>query len=177
MAAGLSYDLRKCFDTVPINLSLNIFRQRGADSGVLRALTDFYDAHHKYFKIDGFYAKKFKAANGILQGCPLSMLLLVSMVTTWLEAVRNSGPTATPKSFADDLSVVDQHESLEQVKHNLRLLHDTTCHRSADQQRQELCFWSQECAGGCPRPAQLQAHISPGGRKREAICRAKLDSA
>ena len=127
VAAGLSYDLRNCFDTVPINPSLNIFRQRGADSGVLRALTGFYDAHHKYFKIDGFYAKKFKAANGILQGCPLSMLLLVSMVTTWLEAVRNSVPTATPKSFADDLSVVVQHESLEPVKHNLRLLHDTTC--------------------------------------------------
>ena len=57
------------------------------------------------------------------------MLLLVSMVTTWLEAVRNSVPTATPKikSVAeDDLSVVDQNESFEQVKHNLRLLHDTT---------------------------------------------------
>ena len=127
VAAGLSYDLRKCFDTGPINLSLDIFRQRGADSGVLRALTGFYDAHHKYFKIDGFYAKKFTAANGILQGCPLSMLLLVSMVMTWLEAVRDRVPTATPKSFANDLSVVDQSQSLQQVKHNLRLLHDTTC--------------------------------------------------
>ena len=101
VAAGLGYDLRKCFDMVPISLALDIFRQRGADSGVLRALTGFQDAHHKYFKIDGFYAKKFKAANGTLQGRPLSVLLLVS--------------TATPKSFADDLSVVDQNESLEQV--------------------------------------------------------------
>ena len=56
-------------------------RQRSADDAVLRAITGVYNAHTELVKMDGFNSAGFKAANGILQGCPLSMLV-VSMVST-----------------------------------------------------------------------------------------------
>ena len=110
VAAGLSYDLRKCFDTVPVNLALQVMRQRGADNNVLRTMEGFYKSHSKHFRIDGAYSKSLKPHNGIIQGCPLSMMVLVSLITNWLEYIHS--PEATPRSYADDLSVCAQHARL-----------------------------------------------------------------
>ena len=68
VAAGLSYDLRKCFDTVFVTLALQVMRQRCADNHVLRAMEGFYGAHTKHFHIEGAYSKSFTPHNGIAQG-------------------------------------------------------------------------------------------------------------
>ena len=36
--AGVSYDMAKCFDSVPTHLAINVMRARGADNSVLRAI-------------------------------------------------------------------------------------------------------------------------------------------
>ena len=108
-AGGLSYDLKKAFDTVPIQLALQIMRQRGADNSVLRAMEAFYRQRPKFFRVDGRCSEAFKASNGLLQGCPLSMLVLTSLATTWIEAWQVRTPEVTPRNFADDLSLVVQH--------------------------------------------------------------------
>lgn len=44
-AAGVSYDMRKCFDSIPLELILQLFNFRGADTKVTCALTGFYSQH------------------------------------------------------------------------------------------------------------------------------------
>ena len=105
LTSGISYDMRKCFDTIPMILVLQIFNFRGADSQVTRALNGFYKQHHKYFKLEGSFDTPFRPSNGIIQGCPLSMLLLTSMVSAWCEFCMVQLPQSQPRSYADDLSV------------------------------------------------------------------------
>jgi hypothetical protein len=44
--AGISFDLAKCFDTVPFNLALDVFSARGADVRIVQTLRSFYISHH-----------------------------------------------------------------------------------------------------------------------------------
>jgi exonuclease III len=105
LTSGLSYDMRKCFDTIPVCLVLQIFNHRGADDNVVRAMTGFYQQHQKFFRVDGAYSKAYRPHNGIIQGCPLSMLLLTSLITTWIEFSQSKIPYAVPRCYADDLSL------------------------------------------------------------------------
>jgi hypothetical protein len=105
LTSGISYDMRKCFDTIPMILVLQIFNFRGADSQVTRALNGFYKQHHKYFKLEGSFDTPFRPSNGIIQGCPLSMLLLTSMISAWCEFCMVQLPQSQPRSYADDLSI------------------------------------------------------------------------
>ena len=43
------------------------------------------------------YGKEFAASNGILQGCPLGVLLLNRLMNTWARSVKAGAVTATPK--------------------------------------------------------------------------------
>lgn len=115
-AAGLSYDFAKCFDTVPVDLALHIFNIRGADCKVIKALSGIYHQHTKYFKLDGAYSAEFCPYNSIIQGCPLSMILLTSLVTTWIEFVQHMHPTAVPRSYADDLSITTSSSTKSALK-------------------------------------------------------------
>ena len=166
-AGGLSYDLKKAFDTVPIRLALQIMRQRGADNSVLRAMEVFYGQHRKFFRMDGHYSEAFKASNGILQGCPLSMLVLTSLVATWIEALQAKAPEVTPRSFADDLSLVAQHAQLQQVKSSLRQSRGVTTRfvqLSGMQINGDKCFsfGNKKTSGCCPRHLYAPANLPVG---------------
>ena len=52
------------------------------------------------------YTHSYKPHNGLVQGCPLSMILLTSLTTTWVEhcEVRTRTPQTCPRSYADDLA-------------------------------------------------------------------------
>lgn len=39
-AAGISFDLQECFDTIPYNLALDVFLTRGADPQVVQTLRE-----------------------------------------------------------------------------------------------------------------------------------------
>ena len=116
-AAVLSYDLKKCFDAIPIRLALAVMQHRDADVPTLRALQGFYSQRCRLFKLDGCYTAKFIARNGILQGCPLSMMILTSVATAWLERVLTEHPTASPKACADDLSVWSHSHVCRRLRH------------------------------------------------------------
>ena len=69
--AGLSFDLQKCFDSIPVELALHVFAMRGADLEVVNTLKSFYKAHTKHFRLDGCHSPAFKPCCGIIQGCPV----------------------------------------------------------------------------------------------------------
>ena len=48
--------------------------------------------------------REFRATNGILQGCPLSVILLNLLVSVWAKAI-DSETSASPAAYADDTTV------------------------------------------------------------------------
>ena len=49
------------------------------------------------------YGECFTSANGILQGCPLSLVLLNMLVHVWVVMIQRKVPAASPSAYADDL--------------------------------------------------------------------------
>ena len=45
LTSGISYDMKKCFDSIPINLVIQVFNQRGAFFGIIQALAGLYNTH------------------------------------------------------------------------------------------------------------------------------------
>eukprot|EP00973_Karenia_brevis_P076387 10611368-Karenia_brevis.AAC.1 len=44
----------------------------------------------------------FRSTNGVLQGCPLSVILLNAMVSVWANAVQHRVPGSQAEVFADN---------------------------------------------------------------------------
>ena len=60
---------------------LRIARELGMDDGVLRALAAMYRQLQRAFRLAGALGAWWQATNGILQGCPLSVIL-INLLTT-----------------------------------------------------------------------------------------------
>ena len=60
---------------------LRIARELGMDDGVLRALAAMYRQLRRAFRLAGALGAGWQATNGILQGCPLSVIL-IDLLTT-----------------------------------------------------------------------------------------------
>ena len=125
-AAGVSFDLAKCFDSVPIALALDVLQFRGAPPAIVKCVRSFYQHHTKFFKLDGHYMTQFKPTNGLVQGCPLSMLIVSALVSSWLEYTEAHIPTAVCRSYADDLSGIVQDANPKQVKTGLQQIYQST---------------------------------------------------
>ena len=80
---GLSLDYVKCFDLIPQAVVLRIARELGMDDGVLRALAAMYRQLRRAFRLAGALGAWWQATNGILQGCPLSVILINLLTTAW----------------------------------------------------------------------------------------------
>eukprot|EP00973_Karenia_brevis_P063882 8880516-Karenia_brevis.AAC.1 len=65
-----------------------------------------YDNLQKRFRCGQSYGKPFHAVNGILQGCPLSVLLVNAVMTVWVNAVRQEVQRSEPQAYADDTSAI-----------------------------------------------------------------------
>ena len=80
---GFGLDYIKCFDLIPQSIVLHIALTQGMDLGTHRALSGMYRTLTRCFKIMGCLASFFDATNGILQGCPLSVILINLLTSVW----------------------------------------------------------------------------------------------
>ena len=80
---GLSLDYVKCFDLIPQAVVLRITRGLGMDNGVLRALAAMYRHLWRAFRLAGALRAWWQATNGILKGCPLSVIRINLLTTVW----------------------------------------------------------------------------------------------
>ena len=126
VVGGISNKKEKCFDRVPVGLAVNILRARGCDNRVCKALDGFYSSHVQHFRLEGHYDEPLRPANGLVQGCPLSMLVLSSMVTCWHEHLQASLPGVVPKSYADDISACTKSTRPRQVRAQVVAVHTRT---------------------------------------------------
>ena len=98
--AGVIFDYSKCFDLIPHNILTNIVWGLGMDARIAGPLRSMYRDLRRYFRVGQGIGAEFTASNGILQGCPLSVVLLSALVAVWCKAVRHEVPGAHVEAFA-----------------------------------------------------------------------------
>jgi len=99
-------DLRKCFDKASAEIGVEILQQLGLPEAIGSTVLRFYAMHEKYFERDGVVAREgLRVCNSLLQGCPMSMILLAAQSVTWVRHVKASVPTAELGVYVDDRSL------------------------------------------------------------------------
>ena len=79
----MSIDYVKCFDLISQAVVLALALELGMDPGTCRALGAMYKLLRRAFKVAGALGLWWQATNGILQGCPLSVILVNVLTTIW----------------------------------------------------------------------------------------------
>ena len=105
--AGMSIDYVKCFDLIPQAVVLALAMELGMDPGTCRALRAMYKQLRRAFKVAGALGLWWQATNGILQGCPLSTILVNVLTTNWkweVDSLRREAcaQTAVPLRLDED---------------------------------------------------------------------------
>ena len=99
---GASLDYGKCFDRVPVHIVLQLAAMQGMSERLIVPLQSLYDSLQRRFRVGSGVGAPFMSTNGIIQGCPLSVVLLNLLVNVWARAVCSEVPAATPCGYADD---------------------------------------------------------------------------
>eukprot|EP00973_Karenia_brevis_P071525 9938762-Karenia_brevis.AAC.1 len=73
----------------------------GMHCRIMGPLRGMYQNLHRRFKLSSGVGKEFMAVNGILQGCPISVLLLNAVMCVWSHAVETEVPGSCAESYAD----------------------------------------------------------------------------
>ena len=94
----MSIDGVKSFDIIPQAAVLALALDLGMDPRVSRALGAMYKQLRRVFKVAGCLGAWWRATNSILQGCPLSVILVTVLTTMWkveVDALREQVCVAT----------------------------------------------------------------------------------
>lgn len=104
---GGKVDLRKCFDKASAEIGIALLVRLGMPKEIATLLKNFYAEHEKYFEKDGAVARDaVKVINSLLQGCPMSMLLLAVQSVLWVRGVKKEVPEISIGIFVDDRSLL-----------------------------------------------------------------------
>ena len=108
-----SFDLEKCYDTIPWWAVFNTLLESGAPPARVAALRFFYEHLRRCFRYGQVEGEWWLAANGFPQGCSLSpdlLNVLVEPFHRWTRAsglgVQVEGFLIPSVSFADDLALI-----------------------------------------------------------------------
>ena len=100
---GIALDFAKCFDWVPQNLVLALVEKLGLHPRILRPIEMMYRSLRRRFKYPLGVGQSFEVTNGILQGCPISIVLINALLSVLSRAIVAEVEHAAPRSYADDL--------------------------------------------------------------------------
>ena len=84
---GDEHRCKKCFDLIPQAVVLRVAAELGMAPAVCRALGAMYRQLPRSFKIAGCLGLWWRTTNGILQGCPLSVILVNVLMGIWKEEI------------------------------------------------------------------------------------------
>ena len=102
--SGLSLDFEKAFDRIPHEHIFQLAQIAGLPAHLVDCLKAAYGKLQRHFRIGPFIGEGFSSTNGILQGCPLSIILLNLIMHVWAEGVSAECPGCNPQCYADDAS-------------------------------------------------------------------------
>ena len=110
---GFSMDIAKAFDSVPHAVMFHLAKKVGVPTQIIRGLQAMYAGLNRRFKFGSIgYGPTWKSTNGILQGCPISVMMLNILMSVWgarIDAIngnmRNILLAVEPQGYADDCCV------------------------------------------------------------------------
>ena len=80
---AVNIDYVKCLNLIPQAVILRVGQDLGMEPGILQDFTSMYRQLHRAFKSSGCLGSWWRATNGILQGCLLSVILIDLLTTVW----------------------------------------------------------------------------------------------
>ena len=99
---ALSYDAEKAFDRLPQGILLKLMEKLGLDARITGPLRAMHEGLQRRFRVTGSaVGKPFEATNGILQGCPVSVICLNALLAVWARAVEDKAGVQV-SAYADD---------------------------------------------------------------------------
>ena len=103
--AGLQFDFAKCFDSIPYSVIWSSLRHYGCDPTFVTLLAHLYKNISRCFRYAGCIGSFWFATNGLLQGDPLSVVILNCILCPLVCKLSTIGDLSV-YAFADDLTVV-----------------------------------------------------------------------
>ena len=101
--SGGSIDIAKFFDSLGIDQMLELGRAFWLPPENTKIVRCFYDDRRFFFTVDGCtHPSPMVAENGVLQGCSLSVLFALLIMTLWRRVIRAKHPTVSATVFIDD---------------------------------------------------------------------------
>eukprot|EP01064_Diplonema_japonicum_P005968 TRINITY_DN13943_c0_g2_i1.p1 TRINITY_DN13943_c0_g2~~TRINITY_DN13943_c0_g2_i1.p1 ORF type:complete len:201 (-),score=52.53 TRINITY_DN13943_c0_g2_i1:98-700(-) len=85
---GVALDFAKCFDSVPQQLVMELVEDMGMETGILRA-KGMYAGMRRRFRYATGIGEEFHTTNGILQGCPISVVLITALLAVLMKQVED----------------------------------------------------------------------------------------
>ncbi|KAJ9468171.1 RNA-directed DNA polymerase from mobile element jockey [Diplonema papillatum] len=104
----VALDFAQCFDRVMQGIVLSLAEEMGLDARILRAM---YLGMKRRFKLPLGVGSEFEVTNGILQSCPLSVILTNALLSVVLRAVSVRVPEVSSESLADDATLLAAAEA------------------------------------------------------------------
>ena len=92
-----------------VNLSRSeTLRKMELPINVIRPLRGMYKSLRRRFKTGSSYGQPFRSTNGVMQGCPLSCLLLNAICSVAIRVLNNRTPTICVEQYVDDTSLLSK---------------------------------------------------------------------
>ena len=105
---GAALDFAKCFDYLPVAITLRTLEELGMSERILEPLSCMYANLQRRFKIRGYLGEPFRASNGVMQGDPLSVILLNALFSVLLTALSEAAPDLDDQSYVDDITLMSK---------------------------------------------------------------------
>jgi hypothetical protein len=114
----MSFDIWKCYDSIPWWALFGVMRRTGMQERVVRAFQRFYKDLRRHFRFGQVAGESWQAANSLMQGCPAApdqLNMLNEPFHRWAVAqnlgVEVGGHQVPSVSFADDVVLVGRDKS------------------------------------------------------------------
>ena len=119
--AGIQFDFAKCFDSIPYSVIWDVLSYHGCDSSFITLLHHLYTNMQRCFRYAGCIGSFWQATNGLLQGDPLSVVILNCVLAPLLRQLSCISGLTT-YAFADGLTIVSSSwDTLHQAYQCLQL--------------------------------------------------------
>ena len=103
--AGCFLDFEKAFDLVPLHeIILPLAHHLGLPAFFVNTLSNLYGRLRRFLKHAKGFGSCISSNRGIVQGCPVSVVLLNLLVSVFLRVVEVQNSQASPQAYADDIS-------------------------------------------------------------------------
>jgi hypothetical protein len=124
---GIHFDYKKCYDQIPWQLVTYLADTMQMSNRIKNPTQLMNQTVYRRFKNGHGLGKRWKSTNGLLQGCPLSVVILNMIVQVWARALSIEIPEAIGRAFADDTAAsCEKTETLKQVIDLTTTFADTT---------------------------------------------------